>query len=786
MWTNYFKIAWRNLLRNRAYSAINIGGLALSLTASMFIGLWVYNERSYDSFHQDADRIYRVVKDFVTRDGTRTPDATTPYALASALQTELPEVASVTGIYPNWNQKYLIKRGNQQFYEEGVYRVDSNFFSVFTFPFILGDARAALTTPESIVLTESAARKYFGTENPIGRQLDLDVNGGVFTVTGVLAAIPNNAHFRFDFLIPLGTLDLNPDTQWKNYVFYTYVKLKPNTDAGRFKAKLQPLFNRHQPDDLNQFYAQELTSIHLTSKLKWELGQNGDQSYVRILSFIALFVLIIAGINYVNLATARSAQRAREVGIRKVAGAYKQSLIAQFLGEGILFALLAGVLAVGLVFLLLPVFNASVEKDLNLWNQHGLIFGLVAIGVAGSVGLVAGVYPALILSSFEPIQVLKGKNLVGGQASWLRQGLVTSQFIVSVGLIFGAIVVTQQLRFLQTTPLGFDKEQVLVLPNVGGLSNLNTIRQQLLSLSGVEKVGASSGVFGGSNWTAAMSRKGSDQGVVVNYMMVDNNALDVLDVRLREGRRFSAQFPSDSTTSLLVNETAVRQLGLSQPIGSVVDANQQGDYRTVIGVVQDFHFASLHNTIKPFAFMVGKQHLSFLFVKVNASNLNATIKTIKHTWEGLVPERPFAYTFLDERFAALHRADTLFERVFTGLTSLALFIACLGLFALATFTTERRTKEIGVRKVLGASVASIVTLLSKDFLKLVLIAIVIASPIAWYAMNEWLADFAYKIDIEWWVFALAGGLAVGIALLTVSFQSVKAALMNPVESLRSE
>ncbi|MBD2699972.1 ABC transporter permease [Spirosoma sp. BT702] len=786
MLRNYIKVAWRNLWRHKLYSLINIGGLALSLTSSTFVGLWVYDERSYDTFHNDADRIYRIAKDFVTRGGARTPDATTPAALVPALQNELPEIQAATRLYPNWGQKYLIKQGDQRFYEEGVYRVDPNFFTVFSFPFLSGNAQTALATPKSIVLTDSAAHKYFGNENPMGKRLTLDANLGDFIVSGVLANIPSNTHFTFDFLIPLRTLGPTLDSNWKTYNFYTYVKLKPNANAESFTTKVQSLVKHHQPDDLNQFYIQPLTRIHLTSKLKWELAPNGDQSYVRILSYVALFVLIVAAINYINLATARAARRAREVGVRKVAGAHRQSLIGQFLGEGVLFALMAGLIAIGLLFLLLPFFNQFVEKQLSLSNQQGWMVSLFVMLLASGTGLLAGIYPALVLSSYEPVQVLKGQNLPSSTFSRLRQGLVTGQFAVSAGLIIGTIIVTQQLHFLRTSPLGFDKEQVMVLPNVGGLTNLDALRQELVALPGVSKTGAASDAIGQTNSTMSMALKGTDKGVTVNFITVDNQGLDVLGIQLKQGRLFSTQFPSDSTTSLLVNETAARHLDLNHPLGSIINTNLQGNYRTVVGVVKDFHYSSLHQTIQPFAFLLGRQNLSNLLVKLNSSNVEATIDAIQHKWDVLVPGRPFSYSFIDERFAALHHADTLFEHIFTGITLIALLIACLGLFALATFMTERRTKEIGVRKVLGASELSIVALITRDFLQLVLLATLLASPVAYYFMSGWLQGFAYKINIEWWMFALAGLLAMVIALLTVSYQSIKAALMNPVKSLRSD
>ncbi|HEY0608559.1 MAG TPA: ABC transporter permease, partial [Chitinophaga sp.] len=457
---NYVKIAFRSLLRHKLYSFINVGGLGLSLFCSLLIGFWVRDELSYDKFHRDPDRIYRVVKDFVTRDGSRTPDATTPSALAAALRKDLPEIESVTRIYPNWNQQFLIRQTDAQFYEEGVYRVDSSFFDVFTFPFVIGNKQSAFQTPKSVVLTETMARKYFGSENPVGKRLNLRIDGGDFTVTGVLKDVPGNSHFHFDFLIPLRRVDVNPDTDWSSHTFYTYVKLKPNTSATGFTDKLRMLVRKYQAENLDIFYTQALTDIHLHSKLKWELGRNGDRSYVQILSFIGLFILIIAGINYVNLATARSSQRAREVGVRKVAGAFRRSLIIQFLGESMVVSVLSGMLAIGLVVALLPYFGELVGKGFTVWSYLGLQICLAALGVAMIIGLLAGIYPALFLSSFEPAQVLKSQQIPGTRFSWLRQGLVTFQFWVSVLLMIGTIVVTRQIRFLNTTPLGFDKEQI--------------------------------------------------------------------------------------------------------------------------------------------------------------------------------------------------------------------------------------------------------------------------------------------------------------------------------------
>lgn len=789
MLKNYLTIAFRNLLRHKLFSLINILGLASGLVCCSFILLYVQHELSYDKYHQHAPTIYRVVKDFVNKEGDRLPDATTPPALAVALQKDLPEVEKVVRLFPNWGIKYLVKYKDNQFYEEKLYRADPSIFDVFTFPFLKGDPTRALQAPNSIVLTESAARKYFGEEDPFGKLLQVDVNEGSFLVTGIIKDIPSPSHFSFDFLIPFSTLGKDLDQSWGSYNYYTYVKLKSKDHIASFDAKLQALFASYQPESKNIFYSQALTDIHLRSHLKWELSSNGDARYVRILITIAIFVIFMACCNYVNLATARSANRAKEVGIRKVSGAVRWALIKQFLAESLLMAWVSAAVAALFVILLMPLFNNLTEKSFDLFTKEQVPFWLLVCGIASLVGLLAGIYPALYLSSFEAVKVLKGQSLGSRKFAFLRKSLVSLQFVISISLIIGTIIITKQIAFIQTAKLGFDKEQVLVLPNSGGLANRDVIKQQLSLIPSVVKVGASSGVLGGMNWTTGMSVKGSEKEVLMNYSLVDYEYVDALGLELMEGRKFARAYGSDSSNALIINEKAVKELGLTHPIGKQLILDQTADtviYATVIGVVKDFHFTSFHQAIKPFAFAIGNTNPTNMFIKVNSKDMEQTLRSLKASWESLVADRPFDYYFLDESYQRLHKSEERFQTIFSYMTSLAIFISCLGLFALAAYMAERRTKEIGIRKVLGASLVSILGLLSGEFIILTLIAFLLAAPISWFAMEKWLENFAYRIDISFWIFILAGICSLLIALLAVGYQAIKAALANPVKSLRNE
>ncbi len=800
---NYLKVAFRNLMKNKVLSFINIFGLASGIACALLIILFIKDELSFDRFNKDPERIYRVVKDFVNEDGSLLPDATTPPALATAMQKDIPEIESTVRIFSNWGGKYLIKHGDKKFYEEGVYRADSSIFTVFNFPFIKGDASNAFKQLKSVVFTETAAKKYFGNEDPIGKSVDIDPMGP-HTVTAVIKDIPGNSHFKFDFLISTRTIGGgNIDENWGFYNFYTYIKLKPNTGIASVEPKIKSLFKKYQPDNKNIFYTQALTDIHLRSNLKWELRPNSDKIYIYVFGTIALFVIIIASINYVNLVTAKSSLRAKEVGVRKVVGAARQSLIGQFLTESVVTVFIASLLAIGLAAIILPAFNHFTQKELSIFSTNMQLVWIMIAGFTLLIGFIAGLYPAFYLSGFRPAFVLKGLNTSGNSTITLRKVLVVLQFVISVVLIVGSLVINRQLNFMQSAKLGFNKEQVIVINNLQRSPNSEAFKNDLIKIPGVKKVTGADGMIGGQNWTNNFRLRGSENGQLVNFLSVGNDFLDVLGIDLKEGRGFSGQYPADTLNngipagplnqvigSVIINEKAVKDMGVPSPsVGQQLVLSTDADttyYVNIVGVVKDFHFTSLRNEIKPFAFVKSNNRVNSLAIKIDANDTRTTLAQMQNKWQSLFADRPFDYYFLDESIDKLYHSEKNFKDLFFYFTIIALIIACLGLFGLAAFTAEQRTKEIGIRKVLGATVSNIVAMLSKDFLKLVCLAAIIAFPIAWFIMNKWLQDFTYRINLNWLVFAVGGIVAIVIALLTVSFQAIKAALANPVKSLRTE
>jgi putative ABC transport system permease protein len=804
MFKNYCKIAIRNLLRHKGISFINIFGLAVGMTCCLLIMLFVKDEVSYDRYHKDAGSIYRIVKDFVNDDGSRLPDATTPPALAPAMQNEIPGIEHVTRVFPGWTNKFTFKYGNKTFIEEKLFRVDSSFFDVFSFTFVKGDPKSALEKLTNIVITESTARKYFGDEDPMGKIID-GTNFGSFLVNGVIKDVPENSHFHFDFLVSMRKFAGNPDTNWDWYNFYTYVKLKRHTDIAAVEPQIQALYRRNVKEGTNIFYAQPVTSIHLTSQLKWELEPNSDKMYIYVFSIIALFVILIACINYINLTTARSSLRAKEIGVRKVSGAFKTSLVRQFLVESIFTALVSLGVALFLTALLTPVINQLSQKHLSLFAKENTGLLLIAAATSVVIGLIAGLYPAIYLSSFKPVLVLKGLKMPGGGVFNLRKALVVFQFTISVAMIAGTMIVMRQVSYIQKAKLGLNKDQVMIIESGGAFASVNNaeaFKNELMEMTAVKKLAGADGVIGGQNWTNTVRAKGAGREQLLNFLTVGYDYLDVMGIDVKEGRSFSKQYMGDTlqngepgTTerksgSIIVNETAVKELGIPSPaIGQEIVWGEDADTTynlKVVGVMKDFHFTSLRNEIKPFAFVVEPPRESLITVKLQSNDLSNTIAAIEKKWSKHSPRRPLQYSFMDETFARLYRSEERFKKVFIYITSLAMIIACLGLFGLAAFVTEQRTKEIGIRKVLGASVHGLVSLLSKDFMKLVLIAIILAIPATWYFMRQWLQDFAYRINISWWIFFVAGAAALLIALITVSFQAIKTAITNPVKSLRTE
>ena len=780
----------RFFLKNKMFSFINLFGLALGISCFTIILLFVEFEFSYDKFHRDSANVFRIVKDFVNNEGSRIPDATTPPALSTALRNELPEVESVTRFMANGGRRNLLEYGDKQFYELNLLRIDSSFFQVFDFRFTKGSKDQPFNGVHSILLTETTARKYFGDENPLGKIIRTNINNQTdFEVTGVLEDVPANSHFSFDVLIPFES-GRNPDTDWNRHTFYTYARLKANSDPVAFESSVKDIVKKNVPDNLDEFYIQALSDIHLTSRLKGELGQNGDLQYVRILLIIGIFVLIIAAINYVNLVTAQSARRAKEIGIKKAIGALRGSLSRQFLFESLVMVLAASLLAFALTSSLLPLAHQALGTDLSaFFFQSRSIWVTLPCCVLG-IAVLSGVYPALYLSSFQPLRVLKGKFLNASSGIQLRQGLVVFQFVMSSIMIIGFMVISKQLEFIRDKNLGFDQQNVLVVPNVVGIANPEAIAEDFKKVASVESVGrASGGVLGSRNAINGVADKSGTNRVSLNFLRIDYDYIPTLRIAMGEGRNFSPQFPSD-TTAIIINETAVAQLGLKQPVigQTLLWDDEVGKVREVriVGVTKDFHFTSFHESIKPFGFILEVNNGSTFYLRINSANLSGTLADVESVWKKHSPDRPFDYSFQDEQMAGLHISEERFQKLFTAFTILAIVISSLGLFGLITTLAESKTKEIGIRKVLGSSVTGIVTLLAKEFMKLVVIALMLAIPLAFLMTKSWLQDFAYRIELTWTIFIAAGIATITIALLTVCFQSIKAAIANPVNSLRSE
>lgn len=806
----YFKIAWRNLLRNKAFSAINIAGLSIGLAACLLMGLYVLDELSYDRFHEKADRIVRVTFK-ANMGGNKINEASVMPPTAKTLQRDYPEVLEATRL--RLARALILEKGDQIVEENAVAFVDSNFLQVFSFPLVRGSSKTALLKPNTLVISDKMAKKYFGDKDPIGKTLTSKNDGEIMEITGVMADMPSNSHVQYDFLIAMAGLAEANLNSWMQSEYFTYLVLPEGYDYQKLQAKLPQMVDNYFGPSIKEAFGmnlsefrqqgnelgmqlQPLSDIHLHADFDYDLGPSGDVRYVYMFGAIALFMLLIACINFMNLSTAGASKRAREVGIRKVMGSVKSTLVGQFLLESIILTAVALVLAVGFVWLALPFFNHLANKNLtfSFTEAPWLLPALLLLGLV--VGILAGSYPAFFLSSFKPITVLKGGSNPGRFASGkrsigLRGTLVVVQFSISIILIVGTTVVYQQLQFIQHVKLGYDKDQVLVLQRTNRLGqNEQLFKKQLLQDSRVVDATLSGYMPAGPSFNNNFMVSGDDnarQFIKGIRYDVDENYIPTLGMRLVAGRNFSPMFGTDSS-GIILNETAAKELGWGEgAVGHTLKSSNDGGKKTyhVIGVVQDFNFKSLHERIGPLLMTFGDNSGAIL-AKVKTRDLPALLTSVETQWNALAVDAPIEYSFLEENFNATYRAEQKTGQILGLFAGLTIFVACLGLFGLATFTAEQRTKEIGVRKVLGASVGSIVTLLSTDFLKLVFVAILIASPLAWYAMDKWLDDFAYKIAIEWWVFGLAGVLAAGIALFTVSFQSIKAALMNPVESLRSE
>jgi putative ABC transport system permease protein len=811
-------VAFRNLWRNKAISAIHVFGLALGISTCLLILLFIRHEWSFDRYNDKAEHIVRVT--FGGRmNGQDIKEANVMPPVAATMKKDFPEVLDATRLRSVGIHR--ISYGTKTFREDALAFVDSNFFRVFTLPLVKGDVNTALVQPYTIVISRAVAEKYFGSEDPIGKVLDFTDDHHTLTVTGIFDAVPEASHFHFDCFASMSSLPEAKEPSWMSSNFFTYLVLPVGYDLQKLQAKLPGMVEKYIGPQIQKgmgvslaqfrasgndigFHLQRLTDIHLHSDLTGDLSAPGDIRYVYILGAVAVFMLLIACINFMNLSTAGASKRAKEVGIRKVLGSLRGQLVSQFLIESLLLTATAMVMALALVWGSLPLFSRLAGHDLSLgWNTLPWLLPVLFVFTL-LTGLLAGAYPAFFLSAFRPVVVLKGLFKAGRGSTGLRSSLVVFQFFISISLIIGTVVVYRQLSYIQHKKLGYDRDQVLVVQDTYWLGkNLAFFRQQLERDPRIASVTSSGFLPAGpsysNNYLCYPDNK-SDQYTTARRYEIDENYIPTLGMEMNLGRNFSKAFGADSS-AMLINETAALHFGwavtgadgkidATKAIGhSITEPNRDRPATVyhIIGVVRDFHFRSLREMITPLVMTLKKENdQSALIVRTRNQDIAGLIATLQKRWNDENISAPFSYSFLDERFQDTYKAEENIGRILGIFAGLTIFVACLGLFGLATFTAEQRTKEIGIRKVLGADTAGIVALLSKDFLRLVVVAFLIASPLAWWMMNKWLQDFAYRISIGWWVFVLAAALAVLITLLTVGFRAVRAANANPINSLRSE
>jgi putative ABC transport system permease protein len=816
MFRNYVKVALRSLTKQKVYSFINILGLSVGLASCLLIVMFVLDEFSYDKFHDKADRIYKVALE------RKYPNHATfysiiPHSYADVLATDFPEVEQtvrMSGPFNDVQVSYKKGTDEKKFEEDFIMAADSNFFDVFGIKLLKGDPKNVLSTINDIVVTEATAKRYFDKEDPIGKSLEFF--GQSFKVTGVCENVPENSHFKFDFLSKWSEQFFGGgrDVNFITFSAHTYILTKPGADAKALEAKFPKMVDTYAAAQIEKdlgkswadykkegngyrYFLQPITSIHLDpTHIEAKMKPGGNLNYVYFLICVAILIVVIACINFMNLATARSAERAREVGVRKTMGSLKTQLISQFLIESVILSLIATLFALVLAKLALPYFNMLAAKQLQLNFSPVVLIGLTLLGVLA--GLMAGSYPAFFLSAFNPVSVMKGTFTGSGKGAWLRNGLVIFQFWISIILIVGTLVVSDQMRFMQTKSLGFDKEQVLIIENTFNLQKNSTVYvEELKQLPEVKDAAGAFSRLGseGDFFGDQFKPEGSSEILTTKSMVIDDDFAPMIGFTFSEGKGYSKE--TNDSLSIILNEAAVKAMDIKDPVGkriSQVQRNQNNNNGmvvnyTIIGVIKDFNFQSLRDQVTPLTIRSNETFgggVNFAYLRIKEGELKNVISKAEALWKKLAPDQPFKYKFLDENLNANYeseqRAGTLFG-VFSGL---AIIIACVGLFGLAAYTASLRTKEIGVRKVLGATVSAVVILLSKDFTKLILIAFVLAVPIGWYMMSQWLEGFAFRTTISVWTFFLAGGIALLISWLTVSYQSIKAAVRNPVKSLRSE
>jgi len=815
MWRNYLKIAWRNMSKRKANTLINVLGLSSGMAVCLLLFLFIRDERSYDDFHAKKDRIYRVALDRLYP-GRTTSYSFIPQSIGEAIAAEFPEVEQSCRIFSNRGfGSFYIRRDDKVFEEKDVLLADSNFFAVFTGEAVEGDLITALQKPNSMVLNESTALRYFGsTGAAMGKTLRIEENA--YLVTGVCRNWPSNSHFDFDVLISSSTFIPPTQKNYVNFSAHTYLLLRPGSSAQQLEAKLPQIVNKYVSGEIARlfsqtyeqfvksgngyrYFLQPLTRIHLISALEGELGVNGSERTVSLFLLIAIFILVIACINFVNLSTARSLERAKEVGIRKTFGSKRSALILQFLYESVLIGLISLFTALLIVAISIPLFNSISGKSLSLFAILDPAVLAIVLAVAFATGLTAGIYPALVLSSFRPILVLKGKMQSSPRSALLRSGLVVFQFAVTVILIICTLVVNLQMRYMTGDKLGFDKDMVVTLERTDMLGdNPEAFKAEVMKIGGVAAVSGNSAMPGTQNFFGMSFRlEGGTEMHTGRGLMVDEQYQEVLGLELSRGRFFSKQFSTD-TLSVVVNESAVLQLGITgDPIGKrlitpdgFLNAPDGSTYNyTIVGVVKDFHFQALHEKIAPL-YMIHVRKLTpqdpLIAVKLRAANYQASINSMASVWKKFVQDRPLHFDLLDQKLAAMYTTEESTRKLFSIFSVLAIIIACMGMIGLIAYTIQLRFREIGIRKVLGASASGILWLLAKSFLVTVLLASLIAIPIGWWAMRRWLENFAYRVQIPVWVFILASCLAILIAAVNISLQALKAAWMSPVKSLRTE
>ena len=795
---NYLLTALRNMRNNRYYTTINIVGLTFGIVSALFIYLFIQDELSFDKFHSKADRMYRV-----TLSGSlgeqKIHTAVTSPPMAETLVNDFPEVEHATRIYRL--DKEVMRYKETLFTEEKVFFADSNFFKVFDFTLIKGNPETALKEPHTLVLNESTAKKYFGDEDPLGKTFEVGDYRSNYKVAGVVADPLHNSHFNFDVLYSMSTLEYASSNNWISNSFYTYIVLHEGSDPEVLEAKFPAMVKKYVGPDVERFMGmtidemfakgneygytlQPFLDIHLYSDVQDDIAPQGDISYIVILSLVASFIIILACINFINLSTARSANRAKEVGIRKTIGSSKGQLVGQFLTESTLLTLFATLLALAVAVLLLPNFNHLVSKEFSINHLFTLQIILFCLGAVLLIGFFSGSYPAFYMTKFRPAEVLKGKIRSGFKRSGFRNGLVVLQFTISSILLICTVLVYQQIEFLQNKNLGFERENIVVISNGNRLGNkIITYKNAIVQHNDVINAAVSTIVPPGVNNNSPF-RGADDTDHLMGFYGADYEHLQTLGIKIKEGRNFSRDVPSDST-AILINEAAARVLGWENPVGEEITQGATDYKLKVIGVVENFNFESLKDEIRPL--IIGLRTTgSKMAVRIDGGEIPATLDMLEKEWKATAPDEPFEYAFLDDNFNELFNNEQRLSKIFTLFTGLSFIIACLGLLGLAAYTAEQKTKEIGIRKIMGASVGNILLLLSNEFAKLILIAFALAIPVAYYLGSEWLQNFAYHIGISYWYFVLPLLLVILVGLITINLQIAKTAMSKPVNTLRYE